>query len=328
MLRDFMTALVSYLRTPPIVQAAQAKRDLREELEFHLTSSVQDQIATGNGAEQSHQEALRRFGDVATVVRDCCEVATSRGLFWHRAHQFTTLTLIFVVGLMVYRTRTMPNAGASLLDPPSTMTAAGYSLAETSGRIQGSVIDEDGQPVNAAHILAVVKTWPPNGYRQQSYMATSQADGTFEFRNVYPPGRDYEIQIAAIAEGRLLQSEYISMTTGVLDPVRFKLDASTPLALRFESDNGQPIPGVSVFPFQRVDRGGKRHTVYFDSADPIVRQSSATGNVSLPHFLPGEQATVFVRFPNCEWQTRELVVPSGNQAVVLKPDHDDRMESG
>ena len=327
MLRDFIGALVSYLRTPPMIQAAQAKRDLREELEFHLTSSVRDQMAKGSSSQQSQQVALQRFGDVTAVVRDCCEVAISRGVFWHRVHQGITFALICVVVVLAYRMRSTPEVTPSI-ESPYTMTAAGYSLAETRGDIAGLVVDERGQGVNAAHILAVVKTWPPNGYRQQAYTATCQGDGTFEIQNVYPPQQEYEIQIAAIAEGRLLQSEYISMTTGTLEPIRFQLSASTPLALRFESDSGQPIEGVSAFPFKRVDHGGKRHVVYFDSADPIIRESGATGSVAMPHFLPGEQATVFVRFPDCEWQTRELVVPAGEQAVVLKPSSKERSESG
>ncbi len=324
---DLIRALISYLRTPPVIQAVQAKQALREEIEFHLTSCVQDQMADGNDVQASQQVALQRFGDVTAVVHDCCEVSISREVFWHRVHQGTTLALICAVGFLVYRTQNSPENTSPSPDRLA-MTATGYSLAATNGSINGSVVSEDGQPVNAAHILAVVKTWPPNGYRQQSYMATSRADGTFIFQNVYPPGQKYEVQIAAIAEGRLLQSEYIPMTTGTLKPVRFRLDASTPLALQFESDNGQPIEGVRVFPFQRVDRGGKLHMVYFDSADPIVRESSESGSVAMPHFLPGEQATVFVRFPNSEWQTRELVVPANDNAVVLKPTNEEPFESG
>jgi hypothetical protein len=327
MLRDLIRALISYLRTPPVIRSAQAKSDLREEIEFHLTSSVQDQMADGSNPQTSQQLALQRFGDVTAVVRDCCDVSISREVFWHRMHKGTTFALIIAVGFLVYRSRTSPEITAPSPDRLA-MTAAGYSLAATSGNIKGSVVAENGQPVKAAHVLAVVKTWPPNGYRQQSYMATSQSDGTFVFEHVYPPGQKYEVQIAAIAEGRLLQSEYISMTTGILPPVQFELNASTPLALRFESDNGQPIEGVSVFPFQRVDRGGNLHMVYFDSADPIVRESSASGKVAMPHFLSGEQATVFVRFPDGEWQTRELVVPAGNNVVVLKPASEERFESG
>lgn len=356
MFQNLMRAFISYLRTSPVIHAAEAKSDLREELEFHLVSSAQDQLGdqlTEGGQEDdqraveaAQQEALNRFGDVSSVVRECCQVSISQEVFWHRVHQGVTVALICAVGFLIYHTQLSqqsdPHADFAgeaskqtehlsqqeMAIAISGGTASGYSPQETDGSIFGSVVGENGQPVNAAHVLAVVKTWPPHGFRQQAYMATSQSDGSFEFKNVYPTGHEYEIQIAALAGGRLLQSQYISMTTGVLDPFEFRLKSSMPLALRFESENGEPIEGVRVFPFERVDDLGQRHIVYFDSADPIVRESNEAGNVPMPHFLPGEQATLYVQFPNGDWQTRQLVIPAGSDHVVLRPTADPAIESG
>ena len=187
------------------------------------------------------------------------------------------------------------------------------------GDIRGLVTDERGVALDAAQVLAVVKTWPPGGFEQKSFVATTRRNGRFELENVYPTDREYEIQIAVIADGRLMNSRYISDGSGPLEPQRFQLDSSAPFAVRFESEGGHPIPGVSVFPFERVDRGGQLHCVYFCSAEPITRKSDASGDVAVPHFAPGERATLYVQFPNSEWQTREFVVPSEDGVVVLRP---------
>lgn len=320
MLRNWLRALISYLQAPTVVRAADEKSELREEIEFHLTSSVQEHIDGGMASQQSQQAALERFGDVRAVLDDCSEESVAQHVVWHRIHQAVTVALVSAVALLGYlalRTPTARSVKSELSTSPALLHASGYSLVETHGDITGSVVGDRGEPLEAAHLLAVVKTWPPNGYRQQSYMATTRADGTFALEDVYPPEHDYEVQIAAIADGRLLKSEYTTLTKGTLKPFRFQLGETTPFALRFEADDGAPVVGVSAFPFERIDSDGQRHCVYFCSADPIVRESSAIGHVSMPHFLPGEQATIFVRFPNSDWQKRQLVVPNDEQVVVL-----------
>ena len=67
LVRDCLQNLLAYLRTPPTVQAAREKEELREEIEFHLLSSVEDSVAGGTDEAQSRQNAMQRFGDVTWV---------------------------------------------------------------------------------------------------------------------------------------------------------------------------------------------------------------------------------------------------------------------
>jgi len=316
MIRNWFHTLFSYLRLPLIAHADREMTDIREEIAFHLSASTEEKIEAGMGHQKSQQAALEQFGDINSVVQDCCHVSLSRHIFWHRTHQVLTLGLICAVGFLFWfyaRNKSTTNPDLATLAP------SGYSIAETSGEIRGTVVTDRGKPVNAAHVLAVVKTWPPNGFRQNSFTATTRADGTFLIENAYPPEQDYEVQIAALAEGHLLQSEYTSMRQGTLEPFRFQLKETSPFVLRFESRDGSPIAGVSAFPFERVDQNGNQHCVYFCSAKPIVQKSNQTGTISMPHFLPGEQFTVYVRFPDSDWQTRQLVIPEGKNELVLTP---------
>ncbi len=51
--------------------------DVREELEFHFACKVEELIAQGSSAHDARAEAVRQFGDVSTVRRNC-ELAASR----------------------------------------------------------------------------------------------------------------------------------------------------------------------------------------------------------------------------------------------------------
>lgn len=325
MFRHWFRTLISYLRLPLIAHADRELHDLREEIEFHLSSSATDHHSEGMDPRQSQQTALEQFGDVKAVVEDCCDVSLSRHLFWHRLHQLLTLGLVVAVAWLIWIYFPSEN------QPPPTSTqlaASGYLESETTGDIKGTVVAEDGQPLSDTHILAVVKTWPPHGFRQNSFTAVTRPDGTFLIENVYPPGQEYEVQIAAIADAHLLKSAYISMRTGTLEPLHFQLTKSAAMVLHFESNAGTPLAGVSAFPFERTDQSGQEHCIYFCSAQPVVRQSNQEGNLSMPHFLPGEQVTVYIQFPGDEWQTRELTVPTDNQAVILTPEPSSRLNDG
>ena len=319
MLRNWIKTFFSYLRLPLIVHANREKNDLHEEIAFHLSASADEHLDAGLNSQQSQQAALEQFGDIDSVVQNCCDVSLARHVFCHRIHQGLTLGLLCAVGLLWYYIGNQSPDGTAL-------APSGYSLVETTGIIQGAVVNDLGQPVNAVHVLAVVKTWPPNGYRQNSFTAMTRADGTFQIKHAYPPGQEYQVQIAVLAEGHLLQSEYISMKQGTLEPFRFQLTKTSPFVLRFENRDGTPIAGVSAFPFERVDQNGAEHCVYFCSAKPIVQTSNHRGVISMPHFLPGEQATVYVRFPEHDWQTRQLTVPEGVHEIVLTPTENEPLD--
>jgi len=310
MVTRWVSILWKYLTTPPSSLASGISRSLQDEIEFHLQQSVADHVECGLSHQEAQQAASQNFGSVETSLRDCYSVHLRDQAVCHRLHLLLTAVLLMAVGFLA----------AGPFKASSVPATADVSFAP-SGDIVGQVLDENSQPIENAHVLAVVKTWPPNGYRQQAYMTTTTPEGRFSVDDVYPLQQPYEVQIAALADGHLLHSEYVTNETGgPLTPVGFQLESTVLFELRIEDQDGSPIAGVEAFPFRRSGDGDHEHVVYFQSADPIIRRSDNDGLLRLPYFEPGDRATIYLRAPGAEWETREIVVPTDGGVMVLQAD--------
>lgn len=317
MIRRWLIAVAEYLRTPPSALPREIGASVTEEIKFHLHEAVQEQVEDGVPEAAAHRAASARFGDAGKVAADCYSLAVADQILCHRVHLL--LTAVLAIALGAYWAAQRP-AGAGVADRMEAATAG--TLAEEhdawTGDISGQVVNERAEPIRGAHVLAVVKTWPPNGYRQQAYMTTSGPDGRFTIADVYPVGRQYEVQIATVADRRTLQSSYFSSEGESLEPVVFRLEPTPPLELRIEGADGMTVEGAEVVPHRRLDSRGQDHLVYFQSADPIIQRTNEAGIVRLTCYRPGDRAAIYIRLPNREWQTREITVPPSGRTVVLK----------
>jgi hypothetical protein len=282
----------------------EVSNSIRDEIAFHLAESVARQTQQGASTEDACRTAITRFGDVGAAVRQCAVEPAEIHSRWHRRHLALTAALfVAAAGLGAWAYRAV-NA------PPWV----------GDGDLVGQVVDDMGKPIAGAHVLAVVKTWPEQAFRQLAYTAITGADGMYRIDDVYPLEEKYEVQIAVLAENRVLTSNYIDLREGPLPPIEFELTPTSPLALRFESSQGRPLAGVHVFPFTRTDVRGAEHQVYFCSAAPIVAESDAQGRVTLPYFAPGDRAAFYVRPPEGEWSTLETAIDGSGELVVQLPD--------
>lgn len=315
-LKFLLATLLQYLRTPWTAAAGRCDNELKQELEFHLMSSASDLHESGMSIEESQSEAIEKFGDLKKVLRDCGDVTSSGQLVWQRAHLvITTGLVICVAALFAKQLQPIPRPDVGRLS-----MATGFSLEETHGDVLGEVSSSVGEAISNANVIVVVKTWPEGGYRQQSYMTTTDSDGSFCIEDVYPPDHNYEVQVSVVAEGRLLNSRYADMRSGILEPFDFKLETTNPFEIRFQSETGEPLEHVAVFPSSRTDQDGNRHQVYLMGAAPIARRSNKLGTIPITEFSRGEQVAIAIQFPGeDEWQIREFTVPEDNQVVVMTP---------
>lgn len=302
-----VNSILDYVKTPVARQLNQTQAEIEEELNFHLRSRTDEYHAHGMSVSDSSTAAVDRFGDINRIASECRKESSTLPIWTHRVHLALTAGLMIVATLLMFDVVRSRNV------------LARQEIRE--GDLGGVVLDEHGRPLIDAHVMVAIKWWPDNGFRQQCYMTRTDARGSFSIDDVYPAGTKHELQVAAIADGHLLTSQYITDQARSLNALSLRLARSTArLTLQFQSTDGEPIAGVATFPHRRVEAAGDDHMVYFQSADRIVKQSDQSGKIELSHFQSGDLATVFVRFPkDDDWQTREIVVPESESVVVITP---------
>lgn len=312
-----LKTLIQYLRAPATRSAEEFGDAIEEEITFHLASRTQEYMTGGMSADGARRAALKRFGDATRVAVECQAAEVRRLATWHRLHLAITTLLFISVGVFCL-TSMRPEGGRLALSqlPPGIVSLLDN---DWSGDVTGRILDERGRPIDAAHVLVVVKTWPDHSYFQRAYAVVTGPDGQFLIEDVHSVTEPFAVQIAVVAEKRVLKSAYHRRTAGQLKPLVFELPPSTGLALRVEAEGGgERLAGVEVLPHVRVESSGAEHLVYFDSAQPIVRQTNDEGRVELPYFQPGDKVSVMLRMPQGEWESRDIIVPAAGKIATIR----------
>ena len=314
MLTQTLHALRHYLRTPAAWSAERFGDEIEDEIAFHLTERTRDLIAEGFSEEEAKQAALTQFGDAARIAAECHAGAVGGLALWHRLHLAMTVALAVAVGALWF------SLHPTMLDLSEQLPTALASMVDNdwTGDVTGRILDDQGRAISNAHVLVVVKTWPDGSYFQRAYTAITDASGGFLVEDVHPLDELYEVQIAAVADHRVLKSAYLSHKNGALAPIVFQLPPSQGFALRVEASRGESLAGIEVLPHGRIEEGGDTHVVYFDSAQQIIRRTDRDGRVELPYFQPGDTATVMLRAPEGEWVSRDVVVPAHGRVATIR----------
>ena len=317
-------ALMAYLSAPLTIRAHDLDQQIKEELEFHLAERTREGTEQGLTESEARRAAEERFGDVPRISRECRGTAHSDLYLCHNLHLLTTAGLAAALLIMVWFEIREPDAAVTIDQSVVPRLKAALSEREQtpdpaphSGDVSGQVVDEHGQPLEGAQVLVVVKTWPGGWYRQQPYSLVSDAAGRFRLEDVYDPSGQHAAFLAVLAPGRGLTSHYDLQESGNLEPVKIAVPAAGGLVVEFENADGAPVTDVEVQPHRRRDSLGGDHFVYFCSAGPVTEQSDVQGRVRLAYFNPGDKATLYVRFPQQDWEMREVVVPPPDEVVKL-----------
>lgn len=317
MIRRLLKTLFGYLRTPAARSAEELGDAIEEEIAFHVEARTREYVQQGMSEADAGRAARQRFGNPARVAADCHAAAIGGLILWHRLHLAMTATLVIALGwLWMASARTIP--GPSGLASPLPPGIASMLDNDWTGDVTGQILDERGQPIEAANVLVVVKTWPDQSFFQRAYVGVSNRQGKFVIQDVHPLNERFEVQIAAVANGRALKSSYHSAETGTLAPVVLELPLSSGVALQVESNQGVRLTDVEVLPRGRVEAGGTEHLVYFDSAQPLVKRTDDKGRAELPYFQPGDTASLLLRTAKGEWEPHEVKVPPLGEIVTIR----------
>lgn len=318
MWQQLFRTLLNYIRTPALLSKNATRSDIEDELSFHIAERTREYMAAGMTEHEAHQAACHRFGNPAHYVRECEQGATGGLTVCHRVHLMVTVALIIALTtlLLTRPTHTLHRGASIALMPPGIESLLHH---DWTGDITGQVLDQNGQPIADADILVVVKTWPNGSYFQRAYHARPTASGTFLIENVHPLNDRYAVLITAVAGQRELRSSYTVCEGGFFNRTVFTLPPAGGLTLQVATHEGRAIEGVEVLPHARLDAAGDEHLVYFDSAQPVVQRTNKAGRADLPYFQPGDLATLLLRFPRGDWETREFTVPAAGEVAVVRP---------
>lgn len=315
MIGPILKALRDYLRTPAARSAAELGDAIEEEIAFHIAARARELMDRGLPEAEAYQAARRKFGDPSRVAAECHQAAVGGLIVWHRLHLAVTASLALVVGWLCLTMFRTDSHSASPRLPPGIASMLAH---DWTGDVTGQIRDEAGHPVPDAQVLVVVKTWPDHSYFQRAYLAVTTPDGQFRIPDVHPLNERYEVQVAALASGRVLKSSYHTAAAGELEPVVLELAPSSGLAVQVESEQGTRLPDVEVLPQRRIEAGGAEHLVYFDSAQSLVRRTDDHGRAELPYFRSGDTANVLVRMGQGEWKSLAVKVPDGGEVVTIR----------
>lgn len=278
--------------------------ETEEELLFHLGGLVEDNLQRQLPFDQAWQQALNRFGSLRSYAGECGRVRTSRRLMLRR---------IAYVGLIAI----------GVLMAWLSMTVYGVWSKGTSWRfpIAGRIVDQRQQPVAGANVLVVLKTWPGGRYRQESFAAVTDVEGTFRLPRLVPSEDRCAVQVAAIKDGYGFASRYLTtdeIDRGSFGAIALNLSSVSPAALYLQDAKGQPIVNAEVAPASRRTIDGQTHMVYFQGSESIRVTSDAQGRIPIRCFQAGDEAELFVRLPDREWRQQQVRIEPEQTVVRLE----------
>lgn len=317
MIYRVLRGLFGYLRAPAARSAEAFGDAIEEEIAFHIDARTREYIAKGMPEEEAKRAAVQQFGNPARIAVECHAGAIGGLILWHRLHLTLTAILVLAVGWLWWTSAgtRAANRMLSLQVPPGI---ASMLDNDWTGDVTGQIVDDRGQPIENAHVLVVVKTWPDQSYFQRAYTGISDQTGKFVIPDVHPLDERYEVQIAAVADGRALTSSYHSCEKGSLEPVVLKLSPSSGFAVQVESDSGVKLTDVEVLPRGRVAANGTEHIIYFDSAQCLVRKTDDHGRADLPYFQAGDTANFQLRTAKGKWKSHDVKVPAVGEIVKIR----------
>jgi hypothetical protein len=103
-----LTELAAVLRLPETRPIGQVEEEIRDELDFHLAMRTEENLKQGLSPDAAHADALRRFGDLGRVYRDCRRTLLGERIMLQRLQTLLMVVLLAAVaalGLQFYRWR-------------------------------------------------------------------------------------------------------------------------------------------------------------------------------------------------------------------------------
>jgi hypothetical protein len=290
------TQLLRWRRDPRRVEPG-AEDPIDDELMFHFRALVSDNLSKGVSFDAAWHEAQGRFGSLARYA-DACRRASVTGRRWRAVLALGLAVLTLAVGWLV----------------------VDRWIRFDRTDLAGTVLDQSGNPIDGAHVLVILKTWPDGAYRQQAFATTSHADGRFRIPRLVPVEGQRAVQLAVVKDGYALASNYQLMKQGappVSDGFTLQLPKAPRITLVVLDETGAPVAHARVVPAERQTSDGQDHVVYFQAAQPVRSEADAHGRLALAWFERGDRAEIYVQRPGRDWELRAIDIPREGNTVMV-----------
>ena len=296
--------------------------EIDEELMFHLRALVDEELAKGTAFDAAWSAAQDRFGSLPHYAQACRDIPLEDRLMWQRFSMAGFVVLGLLVGWLALEVRTLRHDQSALLEANLAKSAAMEKLvqkpSEQRHAITGQVVDRDGQPIDAARLLVILKTWPNDRYRQDDFSTTTDERGQFRLPNLVPSHGQYAILVAAVKNGYALTSNYHLQPEGEhrsVDPVTLRCERASQITLVVHDDQGRPAAHARVAPSSRQSADGTSHLIYFQNCEAVQTASDAEGRVALGCFRRGDTAQIYLQMPGKDWQSCAFTIPKEGDTV-------------
>lgn len=275
-------------------------REIDEEIQFHLDCRIEELIAGGASRQQAQQTALQEFGSRNKVKRDCQNVRYGRTFWLIQVAAAVFLISLAGTGLLVYSAGQLQGSNAQLREqldaalaeiPRTNLVAVAQpKTTQEKPSLAGTVLNDKKQPVAGAKVELILKTWPNNRYRQQRLQTKTDAQGRYEFKDLYSLHQQVAVLVTVLADGYAMESHYVleEAPTEAIADIDFSLPIAQKKTFQILSE-GKPVANAAVFPFHRTTADGTEHLTYWMSQPEISQKTDDQGRVTLSYFLPGEQ---------------------------------------
>jgi hypothetical protein len=307
--------------SPPTTDVGQ---DIDEELMFHLRSLVDEELAKGTSFDAAWCAAQDRFGSLPHYAGACRDITLEDRLMWQRFSIAGFVVLGMLVGWLALEVRTLRQGQVSLLAANLAKSAAMEKLVQKPSderhAITGQVLDQNGQPIDSARLLVILKTWPNDRYRQDDFSTITDERGRFRLPNLVPSQGQYAILVAAVKSGYALTSNYHLQPEGEhrsVDPVTLHCERASPITLILRDDQGRPAAHARVAPSSRQAADGTSHLIYFQNCAAVQTASDADGRVHLGCFQRGDMAQIYLQLPGKDWQSCAFAIPKEGDTVEV-----------
>ncbi len=134
----FLERIGIFACAPDARPVAEIRADIDAELAYHVEESARELAGSGLSTDEARAEALRRFGDLGQIRRECARTQMGERIVLQRIQVVLTVMLLVAVGALLWSNREAQAQARAALDAEKQATAA--LMARLEARLAAAAV--------------------------------------------------------------------------------------------------------------------------------------------------------------------------------------------